>query len=81
MNTELVWKIETGTIDGLEYSQSFSAFTRHGKRFGAGVLWRAGEPVWLVINGYRFEYPTIEAAKADAADRIEKNRGVYLPWL
>lgn len=81
MKLEIEWKTETGTIDGLKYSQSFGGFTRCGQRFGVGVLWRETEPVKLVINGYRFEYPTIEAAKADAIDRIEKNRGVYLPWL
>lgn len=42
---------------------------------------RKGQP-WIVgINGYRFEYPTEEAAKADAVERLTTNTGIYLDYF
>lgn len=35
----------------------------------------------LGINGYRFQHDSVEEAKEDAMDRVERNAGIYLSHL
>jgi hypothetical protein len=88
MEITLNWSVTRGRMNGRTFERHmaqlpeavFPAIVRDVVFPGIFVEeGRAG--VTLVINGYRFECPSVEAAKAEAVDRLSHNKGIYLPQV
>jgi hypothetical protein len=72
----LVWKAEPYTFNGKKYT-NYSAPVQKGV---TARIFNQDEGVYLVINGYKFEYDSVESAKAGAEDRIARNAEIYLNY-
>ncbi len=65
--------------DGLVFSELKTGFNASGQVLAVIYPPNRHNPKFVLgINGYRFEHDSLEEAKSDALDRVERNAGIYL---
>lgn len=69
------WKEENGLV----FSELKTGFNASGQVLAVIYSPNRDNPKFVLgINGYRFEHDSLEKAKSDALDRVERNAGIYL---
>lgn len=74
MAANLIWTTSQSRTNGIRH-------TSHHARYDDDIcpcIIEDAAGITLIINGYQFEYNSVEEAKVDSENRIENNQGVYL---